>query len=306
MPLTSAQLKRRQTGVGASDAGNACGLGYKSPLQLWGEKTGRLPLPDLDNNRFVKWGNRLEKVVCDAFAEETGLKIRRNAKTLRHPDYPWMLCHLDREIVDTDGNAISVLEAKTGSFYTLDKWGPTCDIWSCPDDYAPKVPDEYFCQAQHQLAVTGLYTCYIAVLLAGNDFRVFVIARDDAFIANLIRMELRLMEHIWADTMPDNIDWDHATTIDTLKGLYAGKLEGAIELDMDGEEAHFDYQAAASKCREFTKLMKNAQGRLLASIGSAEIARTPDGGRYLRTHIIIGPFTNPGSEYDKLTFSKKG
>lgn len=307
MPLTPKQLKTRRNGIGASESGAACGLNpHKSALQLWGEKTDRLPLPDLDNNRFVKWGNRLEKVVCDAFSEETGLKIRRNVKTLSHPDYPWMMCHLDREIIGADGNAVAVLEAKTGSFYTFEKWGPTCDIWSIPGDYEPKVPDEYFCQAQHQLAVTSLSVCYIAVLLAGNDFRVYVIGRDDTFIANLIKLESRFMDFVTSDTMPDNIDWDHANTLDTLKGLYAGKLEGSIELDMDGEYAHLEYQIAASKCREYTKQKNNAQGRILAIMGESELAFTSDGGRYLRTHTTIKPFMNPGSEYDKLTYSKNG
>jgi putative phage-type endonuclease len=58
-------LEVRKTGIGGSDAAAAVGLSpYKSPLELWLEKTNRdatLPKPDpQDTTEPVYWGTLLE------------------------------------------------------------------------------------------------------------------------------------------------------------------------------------------------------------------------------------------------------
>jgi len=40
------------------------------------------------------------------------------------------------------------------------------------------MPDYYLAQVEWQLSVTGLKTAYIAVLIAGNDFRIYKIHHD--------------------------------------------------------------------------------------------------------------------------------
>ena len=103
-------LAERLTGIGGSDAACVVGLNpYKLPLQLYLEKRGELAEADLSDNAAVRWGNLLEDVVADHFAETTGKSVRRNAELLRSEQWPWMIAHIDRELVDED----AILECKT-------------------------------------------------------------------------------------------------------------------------------------------------------------------------------------------------
>jgi predicted phage-related endonuclease len=54
----------------------------------------------------------------------------------------------------------------------------------------------------HQLAVTGKQAADVAVLVCGNDFRVYRIERDEAMIANLIRLEKNFWHYVQTDTPP--------------------------------------------------------------------------------------------------------
>jgi len=51
-------LEYRRLGIGGSDASVVCGINqYKSPVELWLEKTGQLPHQEAGEAAY--WGNRL-------------------------------------------------------------------------------------------------------------------------------------------------------------------------------------------------------------------------------------------------------
>ncbi|CAM5208732.1 hypothetical protein CDEN61S_03791 [Castellaniella denitrificans] len=109
-------LEVRKTGIGGSDAAAAVGLSpYKSPLELWLEKTGRdatLPKPDpQDTTEPVYWGTLLEPIVAASYTQQTGRKVRKVNAVLQHPQHPWMLANLDREVIG--GGSVQILECKT-------------------------------------------------------------------------------------------------------------------------------------------------------------------------------------------------
>ena len=83
-------LQVRQGGIGSSDAAAAVGLHpYKSPLQLWMEKTGRdshLPKVDPnDDHSPMYWGTLLEPIVAAHYTRRTGYRVRRLHAVLQHP-----------------------------------------------------------------------------------------------------------------------------------------------------------------------------------------------------------------------------
>lgn len=157
--------------LGGSDAAAVLGLSkWKTPFRLWQEKTGQAEQADLSEVEAVQWGNILEPVVADEYSRRTGRKVRRVNRLLVHPRHGWMVAHLDRIVLD--GNRI--LEVKTTRR---------------SQDWEDGVPDYYIPQAQHYLAVTGRAVCDVAVLIGGQDFRVFEIARDESFIEDMIAVE---------------------------------------------------------------------------------------------------------------------
>lgn len=182
-------LNVRGGGIGSSDAAVAVGLSpYKSPLELWLEKTERQAAPDLTNNDAVFWGSTLEHIVATVYAERTGVKVRRINAVLQHPVYPFMLANLDRVVQHpTDGSGI--LEVKTAGLHSAQFWEES-------------VPESYQCQVLHQLAVTDKAWCDVAVLIGGQDFRVYRIQRDDDKIADLIQREAKFWQCVTDDVPP--------------------------------------------------------------------------------------------------------
>ena len=182
-------LQIRSTGIGSSDAAAAIGLSsYKCSLSLWLEKTGRQPPEDLSEKEAVVWGTVMEPVLAKMYAERTGRKVRRVNAVLQHPEHPFMLANLDREVITESGTGI--LEIKTAGFYSAQQW-------------EDGVPVAYQCQVLHQLAVTGHVWADVAVLIAGQEFRIYRIERDDDKTADLIQREAQFWSWVTNDQQPD-------------------------------------------------------------------------------------------------------
>lgn len=179
-------LAVRRGGIGSSDAAAAVGLSpYKSPLELWLEKTGRKEGPDLSQSEAVFWGTTLEAIIANVYANRTGNKVRRVNAVLQHPEHPFMLANLDRA-VGSEG----VLEVKTAG-------GHSAQFWE------DGVPEHYQCQVIHQLAVTGKAWADVAVLIGGQDFRIYRIEREESQIADLIECETVFWNMVESDVQPE-------------------------------------------------------------------------------------------------------
>ena len=182
-------LSVRGQGIGSSDAACAVGISpYKSPLELWLEKTERRAAPDISANDAVFWGTTLEHIIANVYAQRTGSKVRRLNSVLQHPAHPFMLANLDRVVQHpTDGSGI--LEVKTAGVNSAKFW-------------EEGVPDSYQCQVLHQLAVTGKDWCDVAVLIGGQDFRVYRILPDQDKMADLIKREAAFWRCVVEDVPP--------------------------------------------------------------------------------------------------------
>lgn len=191
--LSRAQwLDVRKGGIGSSDAAAAVGLHpYKSPLQLWMEKTGRehlLPQVDPDDPTSpMYWGTLLEPIVAAHYTRRTGLRVRRINAVLQHPEHPWMLANIDREVIGSP--QVQLLECKTAGYHGARSW-------------EDGVPEYVQLQVMHQLAVTGKPAADVAVLICGQELRIHRIERDETMIAQLIELERRFWRCVETDTAP--------------------------------------------------------------------------------------------------------
>ena len=185
-------LDVRKRGIGSSDSSAAIGLNpYKSPLELWLEKTNRdqgLAKPNSDDDTApVFWGVILEPVVASQYQRRTGNKVRKVNAVLQHQEHPWMLANIDREVV---GSAeVQILECKTAGINGARLWR----------DGVPKYVEV---QVMHQLAVTGKQAADVAVLLGGQHLEVYRIERDEILIQNLIELEQQFWRYVETDTPP--------------------------------------------------------------------------------------------------------
>ena len=180
-------LEYRKLGIGGSDASVVCGINrYKSPVELWMEKTGQLPMQE--SGEAAYWGTQLESLVRDEFTKRTGIEVRRVNQILQSEDYPFMLANLDGQCEHPEYGTCG-FEAKTASAYKTGEWEDT-------------IPDEYPLQIQHYMAVTGYKGFYIAVLIGGNTFRWKFIERDEELIFMLTELEADFWNHVQTNTPP--------------------------------------------------------------------------------------------------------
>lgn len=216
---TDLWLQYRNKGIGSSDAATAAGLNpFKSQLELWMEKTGRIipSQPDMNEDSPLVWGTILEPIVAEHYAKRTDRKVRKVNAILQHQDHPWMLANLDREIVGDDG--VQILECKTAGMHSAKFWDNG-------------VPDYIQLQVMHQLAVTGQQAADVAVLIAGQRLEIFRIERDEDLIERLIKLEKAFWHRVETDTPPPADA--SASSARALRQLYPNDNHQTLDLSED-------------------------------------------------------------------------
>jgi len=179
-------LDWRMRGIGGSDAAAVCGVSkWRGPLTVYMEKKGLLERSEPGESAY--WGTTLEDVVAQEFVKRTGLRVRRRNAMFRHPMFPWMIANVDREMVGANVG----LECKTTSAYRSGEWD------------GDELPDEYFIQIQHYMAVMGWGACWTAVLIGGQRFLCKKVERNNTLIAQIVEKEREFWEeHILKDVPP--------------------------------------------------------------------------------------------------------
>ena len=108
-------LEWRKKGIGGSDASVVCGINrYKSPVELWMEKTDQLQPQEAGESAY--WGTILEAVVREEFTKRTGLEVRLVKQLLQSEEHPFMLANLDG-VCNHPDYGTCIFEAKTATAY---------------------------------------------------------------------------------------------------------------------------------------------------------------------------------------------
>lgn len=196
-------LEKRKSYIGGSDAGAVVGMNpYKTNVELWEEKTGRKEPEDISEKDFVKYGTEAEKFLRELFKmdfPEYEVGYKENNMFL-NSKYPFAHASLDGWLKDKDGR-MGVLEIKTTNIMQSaqkEKW-------------KDRVPDSYFCQLLHCMAVTGFD---FAVLKSQQKYNhngdIFLVTKHYHFerfelqqdIDYLMQKEKEIAEYIKNDKEP--------------------------------------------------------------------------------------------------------
>ena len=254
-------LQVRQQGIGSSDAAAAVGLSpYKSPLQLWAEKTGqaRFPEPDPKDDRHpMYWGTLLEPIVAAHYTRRTGLRVRRINAVLQHPRHPWMLANVDREVLGSP--EVQLLECKTAGLHGARLW-------------QDGVPEYVQLQVMHQLAVTGETACDVAVLVGGQELRIHRIQRDEAVIERLIALETAFWAQVQKRQAPA-ADGSASAEV-ALRALYPQDDGQTLDFTQDTEmgSTFSDLQAVRQRIQACELEEARLRQRIEARMGEASRA----------------------------------
>ena len=254
-------LEYRRLGIGGSDASVVCGINrYKSPVELWLDKTGQI-LPQ-EAGEAAYWGTQLEPFVRAEFTKRTGIEVKQVKELLQSDEYPFMLANLDG-ICEVPDVGTCIFEAKTASAYKAGEWENT-------------IPDEYMCQIQHYMAVTGYAGTYIAVLIGGNTFKWRFVERDEELISMLIELESAFWNHV-QDGTPPPLDGSDASAKFLSERFPVSKPTSQITLPDTAADLLAQYDEACEELESVIERKQKAENLLKEMLGDNEVGTA--GGR---------------------------
>jgi len=247
-------LQERTKGIGGSDASIILGLNkYKTPFELWLEKTGQSDLEDTAGEAAY-FGNLLEEFVAKEFEKRSGKKVRRNNFMMQHPKHDFITANIDRKVVGED----ALLECKTASAFLAKDW----DI--------EEIPANYLVQVQHYLGVMGYEKSYIAVLIGGQRFVWKEIERDEELIQMIFDAEVHFWNHHVEGNIPPALDGSSAAE-QFLKKRYEKAEEGkTVDLAFEYKEKLDNYLELKQQLKQLEELKKKTENELKQELQDAE------------------------------------
>lgn len=206
--LTSREewLQARKNHIGGSEASACVGVNpYKSNVELWEEKTGLRQQEDISMKDYVIYGTKAEEYLRELFSLDFPQYqvFYEDNNMFLNSEYPWMHASLDGELIDQCGRH-GILEFKTSNLLQSmqkEKW-------------QDRIPDNYFCQVLHYLAVTGYDFAVLKAQLKsewGGELRIitkhYFIERKDVEedINYLVKAEKRFWNCVESGRRPDLI-----------------------------------------------------------------------------------------------------
>ena len=186
-------IARTKWGIGSSESQilvNTSRYNRFTPYMLWELKTGRRQPTDFHSRHTLR-GIRMEQVVAEMWAEETGLRVQRDNKIRIHPTLP-LIANIDRLIIDPEKPTPGILEIKTTLSRVAKEW-------------QTGIPTDFFSQVQHQMIVTGYGWGEIAVLLIDTwDFLRIPLTMDAEYCTRHAKECTEWWEkHVVRDEPPD-------------------------------------------------------------------------------------------------------
>lgn len=193
----------RNSGIGASECAAVLGMSiYKTPVQVWEEKTGRGFGTQM--NADMQRGVDFEDEARGNFEFVHGKVFV--PLCVEHANYPYIIASLDGLSADLT----EFVEVKCPRTDKLLRICAKKDVAKFKKEYP-----EYWCQMQHQYAVTGAESGYMVAYLNKN-IEYLLIPRDAEFIQNTMVPELSRFwfEYVKADIRPPMSDKDTDYTND--------------------------------------------------------------------------------------------
>ena len=235
-----AWLFDRSLGIGGSDIGALLSMStYSTRFMLYQDKA--LGLVEFTGNNFTKWGNKLEHVIGQNFAEEFNLPIEQSPPSSSGimGGSNWLRYNIDFDIP----NSICMGEVKTASAESKSNWGDgiTPDMIGVMrnGEYIIVQPNgldidtieqcefplAYFCQMQYYLMMKNKLYCFLTALIGGNEERHYLISANKDFqdliyyratyfmFHNIIENHVPLKTPF--EQLQDYIAYDHSGEVDT-------------------------------------------------------------------------------------------
>lgn len=288
-------LKERQKGIGGSDVAAILGVSaYRTPLDVFMDKTSEIT-EDKSPSEAAYWGTTLEDIVAQEFSRRTGLKVQRVNQSLvsnldRYIDvtgsdvYQWARAHIDRAVINPkiaktvrlskpatpcSGRGLmlttdAILECKTANARMSPEWGASQEAEILAGDVTSEheIPIYYETQIQWYMAITGANICYVAVLIGGQDFRMYAVKRNEEVIQAIATKCF----DFWKNNVKAGVP-PAPTTVEDVKKLFPTDSGEMAEATNDEAVLIGEYRNLKEQISELESQQKAVASKLICSIG---------------------------------------
>ena len=156
-------LAEREHSIGGSDVSCIMGHGYKTPLQLWQEKTGQKPSPDLSDDERIQMGVRCEPILRELYeATRKDMDVDYEHDVLYRcddPDFYFAHYSPDGLLEEKETGRLGVLEIKTATCLSRADWAR----------WQNRIPDNYFEQVLWGMFVLDREFADVFALLKNSE-----------------------------------------------------------------------------------------------------------------------------------------
>jgi putative phage-type endonuclease len=187
-------LSQRINSIGGSEIAKIVGYSkYGSALTTYNDKMGISE--KFKGNIHTKFGNRMEPLIREWVQEDFEKATNIKLKTY---EYPFMMVHKEYEFLSANIDGLAVTNENFRYYENLD----TGEIKNIPQGelfgieiktageflkkmwMGEEIPDEYYCQCQWYMGVTGL-KYFLIIYLLGKEVKWKVVPRNDEDIKML-------------------------------------------------------------------------------------------------------------------------
>jgi len=268
--------------IGGTTSAKILGLHpYGTPLDAYNEILDPVGSQIEENARMIA-GKKLENVVSDWYADETGNKVQLDNKIRIHPEFEFIRANVDRVILNNPNNeGTGILEVKTTNSFAQKYWNT-------------EIPLHYYCQIQHYFNVTGYSWGDFAILVDGYKFETFTVYPDKEFI----KMATEKLVHFWSNNILKRIPPEPINEED-VKRLYPipepGKL---IECTSDAFKNYKELLDVRKEKKLLEEKESKLSERLKVELKDAEVLA------FNGTPIATWKKSKDSEQFDKTAFQK--
>lgn len=240
-------LQARRSCITGTDISAIVGLNkWRSAMDVFMDKLGLAP--EIVENEAMHWGKALEPLIAERWSRENGVPIKQGEFIKRGiyggtPDY----------IATT-----KLLEIKTVGARSARFWGePGTDA----------IPEQYLCQTQWYLNLTDMEKADVPVLIAGQEYRVYHVTRNDKLIEILTNAaEIFWNTYIVPETPPPLDASEGANTY--LKSFFPTNRGNIIRATPDIQDTARDLNRIRTQMEELEKQKLELENRIKFAIGT--------------------------------------
>ncbi len=248
-------LEARKQGIGGSDCAAILGLSrYKTALDVYGDKIGLHSR--YKQTEYQDMGHELESAILRIYEKRTGRKLRtytESPEVFTDELVSIMLFSPDADV----GEFEKIVDAKNVGYQNRDEWGR-----EGTDD----VPPDYLIQGVHGCGVMQCQTCDFAVLIGGNDFRIYTVKKNVDFEL-FIHEECR---RFWTDYVLKKVpppESDPSNVIDFMKRQHVQNNGKFLKVTPQIAELCTALATAKSEGRKNERIENQCKSILMAIIG---------------------------------------